>query len=368
MNKIALFLLDEDNQNKIIPFLSILLGFIVGAVILIIFKFNPIEAYSKLVEGAFVDMKRFGRTLMQMTSLVITGLAVAFAFRTGLFNIGVSGQMLMGGFLGTLVGVLLDLPKIIHLPLCIVVAVIGGALWAYLPALLKAKFNIHEVVSTIMMNWIAVWTVYYFVPILIKGPYDTESAKIKESASLRVEWLNELFNGSGVNLGFFLAIGAAIIIWFVLEKTTFGYELKAVGYNKNAALYAGIKVNRNVILSMMISGALAGLAGATYYLGVTDNIKIGVLPSLGFDGIAVSLLGLNAPLGVVLAGLLFGFMNAGKGFMQLSTDVPNELVPIIMAVIIYFAATKLMIKGWIKSLGRLLLNEKKETKVDGGDK
>ncbi|MDA3846280.1 MAG: ABC transporter permease [Vallitaleaceae bacterium] len=368
LNKIALFFLDDDNQNKMIPFLSILLGFIIGGLLLIIFKYNPVEAYQKLIEGGFGkfsegefgDMRRIGQTLLSTTGLILTGLSVAFAFRTGMFNIGASGQLLMGGFVATLIGVVLELPKIIHLPLALLGAIVAGALWAYLPALLKAKFRIHEVVTTIMMNWIAVWTVYYFVPILIPGHYDTESAIIKPTASLRVEWLTEMFDKSFVNLGIFIAIIAAVIIWFVLDRTTFGYELKAVGYNKDAAKYAGIKVDRNIIFSMMISGALAGLAGATYYLGYSQNLKIGELPSLGFDGIAVSLLALNTPLGVLLSGALFGFMNAAKSFMTASTDVPNELVPIIMAIIIYFAATNLMIKSWIKKLGQLLFRQPKK--------
>jgi simple sugar transport system permease protein len=165
-----------------------------------------------------------------------------------------------------------------------------------------------------------------------------------------VEWLTNLFNGSSINLGIFIAIIAAIVVWWILEKTTFGFELKAVGLNKDAAKYAGIHVNRNIVLSMMISGALAGLAGATFYLGFTNNVKIGELPSLGFDGIAVALLGVNTPLGVVLSALLFGVMNAGKGFMQASTKVPNELVQIIMAVIIFFAAATQLIRLMIKKV------------------
>jgi simple sugar transport system permease protein len=143
------------------------------------------------------------------------------------------------------------------------------------------------------------------------------------------------------------------LVWWILEKTTFGYELKAVGFNLHASKYAGMKVNRNMVFSMMIAGALAGLAGATYYIGFADNIKIGMLPSQGYDGIAVALLGLNNPFGVALAALLFGFMNAGRLFMQSSTSVPNELVPIIIAIIIFFAATSLMLQGWIKRLEKL---------------
>lgn len=367
MERISRFLLNERKQDKIVPFLSILLGFLIGAIILAVFSFSPALAYGKLVQGAFGGVKRFGNTLLAMTPLILTGLSVGFAFKTGLFNIGASGQMLMGGFFGTYIGVVVQLPKIIHLPFAVITAVLFGALWAAIPGILKARLNIHEVVTTIMMNWIAVWSVNYFVPELIPGHYDTESAVIASSASLRVEWMSALFAKSYVNLGLFLALGAAVIIWIVLEKTTFGYELKAVGYNQHAAQYAGIKVKRNIVLSMMISGALAGLAGATYYLGYTTNMKIGELPSLGFDGIAVALLGLNSPVGIVLAGGLFGMMNAGKGFMQTATDVPNELVPIIMGMIIFFAATNQLIKIWIKKIGRLL-SHKSEKKKNGGEK
>ena len=176
-----------------------------------------------------------------------------------------------------------------------------------------------------------------------------------------------------MNLGIFIAIFAAIAVWFILEKTTFGYELKAVGLNKEAAKYAGIHVNRNIVLSMMISGALAGLAGATFYLGYTNNVKIGELPTLGFDGIAVALLGVNTPFGVVLSALLFGVMNAGKGFMQAATKVPNELVQIIMAVIIFFAAATMLIRKLIQFRVRVKtvptpVIETAQDSSDGGEK
>lgn len=350
MEKIKAFFADEQNIDKIVPFLSVLLGFIVGAVVIILSGDNPFEAYAKLFQGAFGSIKKIGDTLLIMTTITLTGLSVAFAFRTGLFNIGASGQLLIGGFVAVLIGVNMELPKIIHLPLAVLAAIVAGALWAAIPGALKAVYNIHEVVTTIMMNWIAVWTVYYFIPIFAKGAFDTESARIAKSASLRVEWLTDLFNGSVVNLGFFLAIIAAVVVWFILEKTTFGFELKAVGFNKDAAKYAGIKVNRNMIYSMMIAGALAGLAGATFYLGYTDNIKIGELPNQGFTGIAVSLLGMNSPIGVVLSSFLFGFMDAGKGFMRAAVGVPQEITQIIMAVIIFFAAANLMVKKWLKKL------------------
>jgi simple sugar transport system permease protein len=357
-------------KNKfVVSLLAVILGFVTGAIVMLITGHDPIEGYRALLKGAgflivtakegdtIIDIifnKRFGDTLLNMTTLILTGLSVAFAFRTGLFNIGVSGQMLIGGFVGSLIGVKLSLPFYIHAPLAVIAAVIGGALWALLPGLLKAKFRIHEVVSTIMMNYIALWVVYYCVQTFIKGNFETESAVVKPTASLRVNALTEFFHGSNVNIGLFLALAAVILVWFILEKTTFGYELKSVGFNIHASKYAGMKVDRNMVLSMMISGALAGLAGAVFYLGYAENIKIGPpLPAAGYDGIAVALVGLNNPFGVLLAAFLFGLMNAGSLFMNSSAGVPNELVSIIIAIIVFFSATSLMLENWMDRLKKI---------------
>lgn len=383
MDKLKQWIRSESVQNAMIPFIAVILGFLVGAIVIWLTGTNPFFAYQQLLKGAgfsgdydgFVHMGRLGTTLIFTAPLILTGLSVAFGMRTGLFNIGASGQMLMGGFAAVAVGVLMDLPRFLHMPLAVIVAMIVGALWGFVPGYLKARFNVHEVVVTIMMNWIAVWTVYEFVPRFMRGPFDTESATVAATASLRAPWLSEMFGGSPVNYGLFIAIIAAIVVWFILEKTTFGFELKAVGFNKDAAEYAGIKVNRNIIFSMMIAGALAGLAGSVQYLGSMQSIRIGVLPTLGFDGIAVALLGMNTPIGVVLSSILFGVMHAGKNFMQTATamqaaatggsGVPNELVQIIMAVIIFFAASTLLIKSWMKRLGSKKL---KSSKNKGGQK
>ncbi len=355
----------KKSKKIIVPAIAVLLGIIIGAIIIALSGYNPIEAYLKMIEGAglYGNMRRLGMMLTMATPLILTGLSVAFGMRTGLFNIGASGQMLVAGYVGVYLGVILELPRVPHLLLVIVGGIIAGALWGVVPGLLKSVFNVHEVVTSIMMNWIAVWTVYYLVPITIKGQFDTESLPIHDSASLRAEWLTKIFPGSPINLGIFIAIIAVIIIWWILEKTTFGYELKAVGFNKDGAKYAGMKVKRNIIYSMAICGALAGLAGITFYLGYSDNIKIGVLPTLGFDGIAVALLGMNTPLGVVLASLLFGIMTAGKNLMQATIGVPNELAQIIMAIIIFFAATQHFIITLMESKKSKKLLKEPQTKI-----
>ncbi len=365
MKKMKIDLSDDAVQKKLAPFASVILGFLVGFIVLFMIGYNPFEGFTYLFQGGFKgilsgDLKQFGNGLLQMTPLILTGLSVAFAFRTGLFNIGVPGQMLVGGFMAVYLGVALDLPRVIHLIVVVLGAMIAGGIWAIVPGILKAKFKIHEVVTSIMMNYIALWGVQYAVKVLIPGKYSTESATIAQTASLKVAGMTEFFSGSAVNLGLVFAVIACLVIWFILEKTTFGYELKAVGYNHHAAEYAGMKATRNVILSMIIAGVLAGLAGATFYVGYTDHIKIGVLPTQGYDGIAVALLGLNTPIGVFLAAALFGFMKVGGAFMQAMTEIPSELIDIIISTIIYFSAISLILQGFLKKVA--------PKKKDGGMK
>lgn len=342
------------NKEYSIALVAVGLGLVAGAILMAITGNNPLTGFAYLFRGGLMSIERIGNTLATATPLVFTGLSVAFAFKTGLFNIGAAGQMLIGGLCATAVGLTFSWPKPILLPVVICAAFLGGGLWGLLPGLLKAKFNVHEVVATIMMNWISYWTVYYVVPGYFKGAYlETESRRISENASLKVQWLTNLFDGSYINLGFFLAICTVLIVAFILNRTTIGYELKAVGFNRHASEYAGIKATRNIILSMVISGALAGLGGAAFYVGYASNIQIGVLPNQGFDGIAVSLLGANSPWGVFSAAIFFGLLHSGKGFMNAMTKVPPEIADTIIATIIYFSATSVLIEGyWEKAKKR----------------
>lgn len=348
-------------RNILISLLSMLLGLIAGGLLMLITGNNPIEGYIYLFKGGLMSVERIGNTLAMATPLIFSGLSVAFAFRTGLFNIGAAGQLLMGGFFATAVGLSLDLPRPLLLAAMIVAGFIGGALWAIIPGILKAKFNVHEVVSTIMMNWIAYWTVYYTVPAYFKGPsLETESRSLPPGASLRSSFLTDLFNGSYVNLGLLLGIVTLIIIAFILNKMTLGYELKAVGFNRHAAEYAGIGVNKSIIVSMLIAGGLAGLGGVAQYAGNASNIQIGVLPTQGFDGIAVALLAINSPIGVLLSALFFGLLYAGRGYMNAMTDIPPEIADSIVAIIIYFAATSVLMDRLI----RWMLAKRKSKEVD----
>lgn len=329
--------------------LAIVLGLLAGALLMLAMGFEPIKGYQFLFKGGLMNIERIGNTIATATPLILTGLSVAFAFRTGLFNIGTPGQMLFGGFCTIAVGLSFDLPTVVIVPLMVLAGILGGALWAIVPGLLKALFNVHEVVSSIMMNWIAYWTIYYTVPKYFKGEYlETESRMLPETATLRVKWLSDLFGGSYINLGIILALVAVFVVWFILNKTVLGYELKAVGFNRFGAEYAGMPVNRNIVISMMIAGALSGLAGVIQYMGNATVMQIGVMPSQGFDGIAVSLLGANTPIGVLFSALFFGILYVGKGFMNAAVKIPPELADTIIATIIYFAATSVVMDKVIK--------------------
>ncbi|MDF2614052.1 MAG: transporter permease [Clostridia bacterium] len=348
------------NRKGIVSLIAVFLGLIAGALFMLITGHNPLTGFMYLIQGGTLTLERIGDTLATSTPLILTGLSIAFAFRTGLFNIGTPGQMLFGGFCATAIGLSSDLPSSVLVPTMVLASVLGGALFASIPGILKALFNVHEVVSSIMMNWIGYWVVYYAIKAYFKGNMETESRMLPDSATLRAPWLSNLFGGSYINLGLFIAVIAVIIIAFILNKTTFGYELKSVGFNRHAAEYGGISVNKNIILSMMIAGGLAGLAGMVQYAGNANNIQIGVMPSQGFDGIAVSLLGANTPIGSLFAALFFGLLYSGRGFMNAMTDVPPEIADTIIATIIYFAATSILVERF---LDKFFKSQKKDVSL-----
>ncbi len=334
------------NKDFIVGLTSVFLGLVAGAIFMTFTGNNPFEGYNYLFAGGLMNLERFGNTLAMATPLILTGLSVAFAFRTGLFNIGTPGQVIIGGLVATIVGLTVAVPKPLLLSLMTLCALLGGALWGVVPGLLKAKFNVHEVVSGIMMNWIAYWITYYLVPSYFKGSFETESRHIGEAASLKVSWLTGIFAGSYINLGIFIALACVVLISVILKHTVLGYQLKAVGFNRHAAEYSGISVNRNIVLAMMIAGALSGLGGQALYTGYASSIQIGVMPTQGFDGIAVALLGATSPIGVVGAAFFFGILQSGKGFMNAMTNIPSEIGDTIIACIIYFAATSVLIRNF----------------------
>lgn len=328
----------------LIPVISVLLGLLAGGIIMLASGYNPIEGYRALWLGAFGDAFTIGETIRRTTPLILTGLAIAFAFRSGLFNIGAEGQVIVGWLAAVWVGLAFDAPMIVHLPLAIIAGALAGGLWGFVPGLLKARLGVHEVIVTIMMNYIALFLSNEIIRSVLTDRA-TKTEQIPSSVSLSSEWLQTLTLYSRIHYGILIALFAAFIMWFIIERTTIGYELKSVGYNQHASKYAGMSVSKNIILSMVISGGFAGLAGAMEGLGTYGNIHLmSGFTNLGFDGIAVALLGSNNALGVVIAALLFGSLKEGAGQMPTTAGVPTELVDIIIALIIFFVASSYIIR------------------------
>lgn len=342
------------SENQLVISISAaFLGLIAGTLLIFLLGNDPFTAFAYLFKGGFMNLQRIGNSLATATTLFFAGLSISVAFKTGLFNIGASGQMLMGGLFVTYVALNWNLPRPLMLIVLVVAAISGGALWGAVSGLLKAFFHVNEVVSTILMNWIAYWIVYYAVQAYFKsGLLEIESRSLPSANTIRAPWLSNIFGTEYINYGIFLCIITVIVIGIILDKTTLGFELKAVGYNKSAAEYAGIKVNNSIIISMVMAGALSGLAGLTYYAGYSVNMQVGVMPSQGFDGIAVALLGAGSSLGIALSSMFFAVLHVGKGFMTANTSVPPEIADTIIAVIIYFTATSLLLKRFWEKLER----------------
>ena len=346
--------------------MAIAVGLLFGFVILLIS--NPQQAINGLmviVKGGFNGgAKGVGQMLYHATPLILTGLSVGFAFKTGLFNIGASGQLITGALAAIWVGVNWTwLPAPWHWIAAILAAMIVGGLWASVPGLFKAFLGVNEVISCIMMNYIGMYGVNYLIK--ISNVYDklkNQTANVAKSAVLPYGGLDKVFfekigklvRPSSVNIGIYIAIIAAIVIYVLLNKTTFGYELKACGHNREASRYAGINEKRSILLSMIIAGMLSGLAGAVMYLAKSDGLHIDVVEVLspqGFNGIPVALLGLSNPLGIIFSGIFIAHLEQGGYYLQKLNYMP-EIIDIIIGAIIYFSAFSLLFKNVIASAAK----------------
>ncbi len=336
--------------------LAIAVGLLVGFVVLLFS--NPSQApggFGAILLGGFVDMKNLGQVFYFATPIIMTGLSVGFANKTGLFNIGASGQFIVGAFAAVYVGVKWTLlPGGLHWIAALFASMCAGALWGLLPGLLKAYCNVNVVISCIMMNYVGMYAVNFAVTKTIFDSLKNQSKRVASTAVIPKLGLDQVFRAgnspSSVNAGIFIAILAGVVIYIILSKTKFGFELKACGYNPDACKYAGINERRSIIFSMAIAGALAGLGGALLYLaGSGKGIEVvDVLAAEGFNGIPVALLGLNNPIGIIFSGIFVAYLTVGGFNMQLYDFVP-QVIEIIIAVIIYFSAFALLLKEFIKS-------------------
>ena len=366
-----------------IPLLAILTGLIIGAILIAATSTTVYEAfgvsiwrgfatagqeivraYGALFTGAIGDpvkianalvsgdarairsaLNPFLESLVQATPYIFAGLAVTVGFRAGLFNIGVEGQLFIGAACATFVGYAIKgLPAIIHMPLAFLAGGLGGALWGFIPGLLKAKTGGHEVINTIMMNWIA----FRLTEWLLSGPMTREgsggmpiSPIIEKSAEIPQFFQTPI----RFHLGFFIALAFAWLIWWILFKTTWGLNLRTVGTNPRAAKYAGLSVTKSIIVGMAISGGLAGLAGANQILAVNRSMALGLSSGYGFDSIALALIGGNHPVGVVLASILFGTLRNGATRMMVVSRIPIDIVDVVQAIILMFVAAPAIIRS-----------------------
>ena len=341
--------------------MCIVIGLVIGLIAL--FIINPehalVDGFWRILQGGFYDFPYgCGKVLTQTAPLIMTGLSVAFAFKTGLFNIGAAGQYTLGAFGALYFAIVLGMPWWV----CLLVSAVFGAVWGAIPGIFKAYLNINEVITSIMFNWIGL----YLVNEIIYGRgsgvmYDAHNTRTWKLATNAPQaqipscGMSELFHTSNTTIAIFLAIIVAIVVWVVLEKTTFGYELKAVGLNKNAARYAGIRDKRNIVLSMAIAGALAGAGAALYWLSGNTEFywsTYQALPAVGFNGIPVALLALNNPIAVIFTGIFMAMLNI-VGLQLTNLTAYNEYITdVIISVIVYLSAFSLAI--------RMMLSRKKK--------
>ena len=336
--------------------ISILIGLLFG--LLLLLAVNPSQAlpkFGEMLTAGVSELPKLAKVLYQAAPLIMTGLAVAFAFKTGLFNIGASGQYTVGAFCALFCAIVLQQPWWV----CLIAALIAGAVWGFFPGLFKALFNVNEVITAIMFNWIGMMAVnllcmnlkkegkLVMLPIAwVPSPIKDRTADLSYANAKAIiprAGLDTLFSSNYMNISIFLAIVVALILWVVLNRTTFGYELKACGFNKNASAYAGINAKRNIVLSMMISGAMAGLGGGLYYLAGTASYNIQkVLLPMGFNGISVALLAMSNPIGCIFSALFISYIQVGGESLQ--PIFAKEMIDIIIAVIIYLSAFALLTK------------------------
>ncbi len=332
-----------------IPALAIITAVVLGGVIIVLVNGNPFQAYFGLLQGSFGSARALSETAVWATPYIFAGLAVALAFKGGLFNIGAEGQLALGATSAALIGYALpgwlgyNPPAIIHLPLTIIIGASMGGLWAAIVGFLKAYTGGHEVINTIMMNYIALNSISYLLNDPMKDP-NPENVIARTPLIAEGARIAPIFDGLRVHWGFVLALLAAFLVWWMLSKTTVGFEIRTVGVNPDAAKYAGINVKRIIILTMALSGMLAGLAGTFEVTGLNYRHELGFSIGYGFDAIAIALLGKSHPLGVVLAAILFAAMRNGATRMQFLTQLPVDLISMLQAMILLFVAADAIIR------------------------
>ena len=342
-------------SNVLYTLIAIVIGFVIGAIFLAAAGISPVEAYGKLINGVFGKPKFMVWTLVYAAPLIFTGLSVAFSLRTGVFNIGAEGQFVVGSLAACMVGILADLPPVIHALVCMIAAAAVGFLWSFIVGVMKVKRGIHEVLSYIMFNWLAFYLSNYAVNTELfhkEGEGEATKNVLDSARILFPEGIMDVLDCNAANWGFIFAVIAAIVIWVIIEKTTLGYRLKAVGFNKDAATFGGINANKSILTAMGISGALAGLGGAVQLLGMGARIsQFAAQEQFGFQGITVALIAGSNPLGCIFSGIFYGAMKYGGAKLTM-VGAPEEVIDIIMGCVIIFIAISQVFKALFKKMAK----------------
>ena len=335
-------------KKILVPIISILAGFLVGAIIMLVWSYNPFQAYASMFSSALGNMNGIGETIREATPLIFTAIGFAIASTAGFFNIGLPGQA-QAGWLSSIWVVLANpnMPKVFLLPLAVITGIIAGALVAGVAGWLRAQFGTNEVITTIMINYIVLYSCQYLMQQVMSAKLriDTDTTKtITANGSLKINWLSSMFGDSRINAGIFIALVAVFLYWYLMRKTTTGFEIRSVGTNAAASRYAGMSAKKNIMLSMLLSGGFAGLGGVVQGLGTYQNYFTQTTSlDIGWDGLSVALLGGGTAVGILLASLLFSILKIGGLGMQTIAGIPYEIVSIVIAAIIFFVAIQYVI-------------------------
>ena len=355
---------------------AVLVGFAISAVVLTAAGYNPIGSFAALFNGALGKPKYIANVFIKATPILLTGVSVAFAFKTGLFNIGAEGQYILGSTLATIVGVKLNLPMPLQVPLVLGAGILGGASLGAFVGWLKAKFGIHEVITSIMCNWIAFYLCNFVVMSnTFHKPNSTSALQVNSSSYTmilgnwkkseagkeflaNIPWLREILLKTDLNYGFIIAVLVAVLISFVLNRTKLGYELRAVGFNRDAARFSGISVERNIVLSMLIAGAISGLAGALTITGISPHTitLLAAMESYGFNGMSVAFIAACSPIGCIPSSLLFASLIYGGMSVQQVMGAPSDIINIMIGTIVFFTA----LPGVTPMLANMVAKKRKE--------
>lgn len=357
-------------RQIVITICSILLGFLVAALILGATGYHPIEVFKVLFQGMFSKPKYIVNIIVKSTPIILTGLSVVFAFKVGMFNIAAEGEFIVGTIASVIVGILFNFPPVIQYPLVVLAGVVAGAVYGAIIGFLKAKFGIHEVITGIMFNWIAFYAANFVVTLnrfhQENAPstvsihdsgadfiYNWKMSKAGREVLKSNPFLMETVGKTDINIGFLIAIAVAVLVWVILKKTTKGFELRAVGLNKDASQFTGISVKKNMIQALLISGAIAGLAGSLTIVGVSHKIfTIASMENYGFNGLSVAMLAGSSPIGTIFAGLLFAGLFYGGGTIQSTVGAPSEIIDIMVGTIVFFVAISNLFPMLIEKISR----------------